>query len=87
MTGTDRKAPSGREAAEADLIALIKAALAIADEIGLTSVGLRLDQALIELTGEGSAPNLDDGSLDDPAPATGFHSPGKDGNGETARLG
>ena len=87
MTGTDRKAPSGREAAETNLIALVKAALALADEIGLTSVGLKLDQVLVELTGEGSVPNLDDGSLDDPAPATGFHSPDKSGNGETARLG
>lgn len=86
MSGTDRKAASAKAAAEGDLVALIRAALTIADDIGLTAVGLRLDQALIELTGEGSAPNLDDGSLDDPSPATGFHNPGDESNGESARL-
>lgn len=86
MTGSDRKA-AGQAAGEGEVIALIKAALTIADDIGLTNVGLRLDQALIELTGEGSAPNLDDGSLDEPAPGAGFHSPGTGDNGETAQLG
>lgn len=87
MSGTDRKAASGRAAVEADLAALIRAALVIADDMGLSGVGLRLDQALIELTGEGSAPDMDDASLDDIAPLTGFHRPGPVGNGESALLG
>lgn len=72
--------------AEADLAELIRAALAMADEMGLIAVGLRLDQALIDLTGEGSMPDMDADALDDLAPPDGFHSTGEDGNGENARL-
>jgi hypothetical protein len=86
MSGTDRKAASGQAAAEADLAELIRAALTMADEMGLLAVGLRLDQALIELTGEGSMPDMDADLLDDLAPPAGFHRPGDDGNGESARL-
>ena len=39
-----------------DLADLIGKALAIADDRGLTEVGLHLDQALIALTGTGVAP-------------------------------
>ena len=39
-----------------DLADLVEKALAIADDIGFTEVGLRLDQALIALTGAGVAP-------------------------------
>ena len=86
MSGSDRKAGSGQEAAEVDLAELIRAALVMADEMGLMAVGLRLDQALIELTGEGSLPDMDDSVLDDLAMQTGFHMPGDDDNGESARL-
>jgi hypothetical protein len=86
MSGTDRKAASGQAAAEADLAELIRAALAMADEMGLIAVGLRLDQALIDLTGKGSVPDMDADLLDDLAPPAGFHSPGDDGDREGARL-
>lgn len=86
MTGTDRKAGSGRAAAEADLAVLIRAALDMADELGLTAVALRLDQALIDLTGEGLAPNMEDLSIDEPAPQTGFPSPGTGDGSEIAQL-
>ena len=83
--GTDAETGSAAGAPEANLIALMKAALALADDLGLTAVGLRLDQALIELTGQGSMPNMDDIAGEDAAPQAGFHSPGH-GNGESARL-
>nr|WP_299912560.1 hypothetical protein [Sphingomonas bacterium] len=83
MTGTG--AETGAKPDEANLVALLKAALALADELGLTAVGLRLDQALIELTGQGLAPNMNDIAGEDAAAQTGFHSPGA-GNGESARL-
>ena len=41
---------------EGDLADLLRSALAIADERGLWSVGARLDQALIDLTGVGVDP-------------------------------
>jgi len=85
MSGTDRKGTS-QAAAEADLAELIRAALTMADEMGLIAVGLRLDQALIDLTGEGSMPDMHADVLDDLAPPAAFHSPADDGNGENARL-
>jgi hypothetical protein len=39
-----------------DLAALVEGALAIADNLGFAEVGLRLDQALVALTGAGVAP-------------------------------
>ena len=39
-----------------DLAELVGKALAMADELDLAEVGLRLDQALIALTGTGVAP-------------------------------
>ena len=39
--------------AEADLAAKLTEALIAADAIGLTGIGIRLDQALVELTGLG----------------------------------
>ena len=39
-----------------DLAELVGQALAMADELDLAEVGLRLDQALIALTGAGVAP-------------------------------
>jgi len=86
VTGTDRKAGSGRAAAEADLAVLIRAALDMADELGLTAVALRLDQALIDLTGEGLAPNMEDLSIDEPAPQAGFHGPTTGDGSEIAHL-
>ena len=86
MSGTDRKAASGRAADEQDLAALIRAALTKADDMGLIAVGLRLDQALIDLTGEGSAPDMDASVLDDLALPTGFHTPLSDDGSETAWL-
>lgn len=38
---------------EADLADLLRAALAIADDLGLWGIGARLDQALVDLTGAG----------------------------------
>ena len=38
---------------EADLAAMLRSSLSIADDLGLWSVGARLDQALIDLTGAG----------------------------------
>ena len=39
-----------------DLVELVAKALAMADELDLAEVGLRLDQALIALTGTGVVP-------------------------------
>jgi hypothetical protein len=83
--GAEAGTSSATGTPEANLIALMKAALALADELGFTAVGLRLDQALIELTGQGSMPNMDDIAGEDAAPQAGFHNPGH-GNGESARL-
>lgn len=40
---------------EDDLVAMLKSALSIADGLALWSVAARLDQALIQLTGNGIA--------------------------------
>ena len=40
------------------LAELLRTALGAADALGLTGVGLRLDQALVELTGDGITPPL-----------------------------
>jgi len=42
-----------------DLTQMVGKALAMADELGLVEVALRLDQALIALTGAGIAPPAD----------------------------
>ncbi|MDB5705953.1 MAG: hypothetical protein JWN66_3069 [Sphingomonas bacterium] len=45
-----------RRITEADLADLLRSALQIADELGEWSVGARLDQALVDLTGVGVEP-------------------------------
>ncbi|GAA0335238.1 hypothetical protein GCM10009087_52000 [Sphingomonas oligophenolica] len=44
---------------KSELADLVGKALAMADELGFAEVGLRLDQALIALTGAGVAPPAD----------------------------
>jgi hypothetical protein len=48
-----RRRPASLDRAEADLAARLIEALIAADALGLTEVGIRLDQALVELTGIG----------------------------------
>lgn len=48
-----RRRPAPLDRAEADLAARLTEALVAADALGLTEVGIRLDQALVELTGIG----------------------------------
>lgn len=42
-----------RAATKTDLAELIDLALSVSDRLGLWAVSLRLDQALVEITGEG----------------------------------
>lgn len=51
--GADGRGSGSLGQAEMELAAKLTEALVAADAIGLTGIGLRLDQALVELTGVG----------------------------------